>query len=80
MFVALHWLWDLVSELNQLRKHKLNYFSDYYNYLDISSVTFLFAILPLRLAESDVQWTIASFGYLATSLRIFKYASASRYV
>jgi hypothetical protein len=80
MFVALHWLWDLVSELNQLRKHKLNYFSDYYNYLDISSVTFLFAILPLRLAESDVQWTIASFGYLATSLRIFKYASASRTV
>ena len=67
---------DLTSFL--LRRHRLRYLHDQYNYLDMSSILLLFTVIPLRATGSNAQWTIASLAYFSTVLISFKYASAYR--
>ncbi|XP_065839643.1 transient receptor potential cation channel subfamily V member 1-like [Oscarella lobularis] len=76
--VAINTVFSLVSEVNQMRKHRLRYLHDQYNYLDMSSILLLFTVIPLRATGSNAQWTIASLAYFSTVLISFKYASAYR--
>ncbi|XP_041352022.1 uncharacterized protein LOC121370686 isoform X2 [Gigantopelta aegis] len=65
-------------ELNQFRKHKLDYWKDQFNWIDLSSSCLLIAVLPLRFTYRQEQWFVYSIGYLLWSLRIFKYAAVFR--
>ncbi|KAL3884016.1 hypothetical protein ACJMK2_030242 [Sinanodonta woodiana] len=67
-----------VSEMNQLRKHKTEYFHDAFNIMDMSSSVLLIALLPLRLTNRREQWHVFAFAYLFWTLRIFKFASVFR--
>ena len=59
-------------------RHKLNYFKDYFNYLDDGAILFPLLIIPFRLKELPVQWVFASFGYLCQTLRGLEFAAAFR--
>lgn len=61
-------------------RHKLHYFSDYFNFLDIGAVLFPLLIIPFRATNLSVQWVFASLGYLCQALRGFKYAAVFRYI
>eukprot|EP00118_Oscarella_pearsei_P004801 m.21026 g.21026 ORF g.21026 m.21026 type:complete len:720 (+) comp28127_c0_seq6:46-2205(+) len=76
--VTINVLFSLMSEINQMRKHKKNYIYDTYNYLDLASIFLLITVLPLRIAGRTEQWTIASLAYFTTVLISFKYAAAYR--
>ncbi|KAK3098318.1 hypothetical protein FSP39_018374 [Pinctada imbricata] len=68
----------LLTEINQLFKHKLEYFSDAFNWIDITSAMMVIAILPLRMTHRNEQWHVFSIAYLLWTLRIFKYAAVFR--
>ncbi|GFR81498.1 vanilloid receptor [Elysia marginata] len=77
--------WSLVSalvtfclELNQFRKHKLEYWRDPFNWVDLASSGLLLAVCPLRFCHRQEQWPVFSIGYLLWTLRIFKYAAVFR--
>jgi ankyrin repeat protein len=71
-------MWNLFSELNQLRKHRLAYFLDPYNYLDIAAIASPLLIIPFRIANLNVQWLFSAFAFLFVGMRMFKYLSAIR--
>ncbi|XP_056016069.1 uncharacterized protein LOC125675377 isoform X4 [Ostrea edulis] len=68
----------LFSELNQLRKHRLEYWQDAFNWIDLSSSILIILIPPLRFARKSEQWFVFSAAYLLWTLRIFKYAAVFR--
>nr|XP_022293141.1 uncharacterized protein LOC111103870 [Crassostrea virginica] len=68
----------LLSELNQLRKHRLEYWQDAFNWIDLSSSILILLIPPLRFAHKTQQWFVFSAAYLLWSVRIFKYAAVFR--
>lgn len=68
----------LVTEINQLRRHKLEYFHDVYNWLAFSSACLLLTVIPLRFTHDNAQWHVFAFGYLFWTMRIFKYAVVFR--
>lgn len=77
--------WSLISalvtfclELNQFRKHKLEYWRDPFNWIDVGSSGLLLTVCPLRFCHRQEQWPVFSIGYLLWSLRIFKYAAVFR--
>ncbi|KAK7500981.1 hypothetical protein BaRGS_00007861 [Batillaria attramentaria] len=65
-------------ELNQMRKHRLDYFTDKFNWLDISSSSLLLTVVVLRWTHRKEQWPVYSVGFLLWTLRIFKYAAVFR--
>ncbi|RUS90621.1 hypothetical protein EGW08_001618 [Elysia chlorotica] len=82
---ALFEMWSLGAalvtfclELNQLRKHRLDYWRDPFNWIDLGSSSLLLAVCPLRFCEHMEQWPVFSMGYLLWTLRIFKYAAVFR--
>ncbi|XP_061176466.1 uncharacterized protein LOC133185337 [Saccostrea echinata] len=68
----------LFSELNQLRKHRLEYWQDAFNWIDLSSSILIIIILPLRFTQTSEQWFVFSAAYLLWTVRIFKYAAVFR--
>ncbi|XP_078322395.1 uncharacterized protein LOC111103871 isoform X2 [Crassostrea virginica] len=68
----------LLSELRQMRKHRLEYWQDAYNYIDLSSSILILLIPPLRFAHKTQQWFFFSVAYLLWTVRIFKYAAVLR--
>ncbi|XP_062600338.1 transient receptor potential cation channel subfamily V member 5-like [Saccostrea cucullata] len=68
----------LFSELNQLRKHRLEYWQDAFNWIDLSSSILIILILPLRFTHKSEQWFVFSAAYLLWTVRIFKYAAVFR--
>ena len=50
-----------------------SYFSDLYNFLDISSIVSVLFVFVLRLSGSPVQWIFASIMYIINIFRLFKY-------
>ncbi|KAK3696967.1 hypothetical protein RRG08_023158 [Elysia crispata] len=78
-------MWSLLSafvtlclELNQFRKHKLEYWRDPFNWIDLGSSSLLITVCPLRFCHRLEQWPVFSVGYLLWTLRIFKYAAVFR--
>eukprot|EP00117_Sycon_ciliatum_P006748 scpid21439/ scgid3916/ Transient receptor potential cation channel subfamily A member 1; Ankyrin-like with transmembrane domains protein 1; Transformation-sensitive protein p120 len=71
-------LYGLAAECNQLYKHRGDYFEDLYNYVDVTSFSLILVVIPLRFTDSSSQWTVASFAYVATCIRFFKYTCAFR--
>ncbi|NP_001191574.1 vanilloid receptor [Aplysia californica] len=67
-----------IVELNQFRKHKLEYWRDQFNWIDISSSGLLITVVPLRFCHAQEQWPVFAMGYLLWTLRIFKYAAVFR--
>ncbi|KAK7112723.1 transient receptor potential cation channel subfamily V member 5-like [Littorina saxatilis] len=65
-------------ELNQMRKHKLDYFTDQFNWIDLISSSFLLTVIVLRFTNRPEQWPVFSVGFLLWTLRIFKYAAVFR--
>ncbi|XP_076459745.1 transient receptor potential cation channel subfamily V member 6-like isoform X2 [Babylonia areolata] len=65
-------------ELNQIRKHRLDYFTDQFNWIDLSSSSLLLSVVVLRWAHGTQQWPVFSVGFLLWTLRIFKYAAVFR--
>ncbi|GFO43033.1 transient receptor potential cation channel subfamily v member [Plakobranchus ocellatus] len=65
-------------ELNQFRKHKLEYWRDPFNWIDLGSSSLLLTVCPLRFTDHQEQWSVFSIGYLLWTLRIFKYAAVFR--
>ena len=63
-----------------MHRHKLHYFTDYFNYLDIGTIVFPLLIIPFRATNLPVQWVFASLGYLCQSLRGFKFGAVFRYI
>ncbi|XP_061176467.1 uncharacterized protein LOC133185338 [Saccostrea echinata] len=68
----------LCSELNQLRKHRLEYWQDAFNFIDLSSSILIILVLPLRFTQTSQQWLVFSAAYLLWTMRIFKYAAVFR--
>ncbi|XP_048580356.1 uncharacterized protein LOC5510674 isoform X2 [Nematostella vectensis] len=54
------------------------YFRDPYNYFDWLGLTLTFLVIPLRFANTKVQWTVASIGFLFNFLRVFKFSCVTR--
>ncbi|ESO89302.1 hypothetical protein LOTGIDRAFT_229171 [Lottia gigantea] len=73
-----HAVITFILELNQMRKHKLDYWKDKFNWLDWLSSSLLITVAPLRFTNHTEQWAVFSIGYLLWTIRIFKYAAVSR--
>lgn len=71
-------LLTLCTEFNQLRRHRLEYFHDPFNWLDMSSSILLITVLPLRFTHNSAQWHVFAFGYLFWTIRVFKFAAVFR--
>ncbi|OWF47125.1 Transient receptor potential cation channel subfamily A member 1-like [Mizuhopecten yessoensis] len=71
-------LMTLFQESNQLRKQRLEYWTDAFNWIDMSSALLLATVVPLRITERSEQWPFFSIGFLLWTLRIFKYAAVFR--
>ncbi|KAL5009682.1 hypothetical protein ScPMuIL_011987 [Solemya velum] len=71
-------IYVLLNEGNQLRKHKLEYFQEAFNYIDSASSILLLSMLPLRLTDSNGQWQVLATAYILWVIRIFKYAAVFR--
>ncbi|VDI01196.1 Hypothetical predicted protein [Mytilus galloprovincialis] len=67
-----------LSEMNQLRKHKLEYWHDAFNWIDLFSSLLILSALPLRILDLNEQWPVLSVAYLLWVFRIFKYAAVFR--
>ena len=50
-----------------------SYFSDLYNFLDISAIVLVVIVFVLRLSGTRVQWIFASIMYIINTFRLFKY-------
>lgn len=61
-------------------RHKLDYWRDQFNWIDLGSSSLLLAVVPLRFVHRQEQWHVFSVGYLLWTLRIFKYAAVFRFV
>nr|XP_022293145.1 uncharacterized protein LOC111103871 isoform X2 [Crassostrea virginica] len=68
----------LLSEMDQFRKHRLEYWKDAFNYIDLSSSILILLIPPLRFAHKTQQWFVFSAAYLLWTVWIFKYAAVFR--
>ena len=51
----------------------LSYFSDLYNFLDLSSILLVLLVFILRVSTSQSEWLFASLMYIANVFRMFKY-------
>ncbi|XP_053376853.1 uncharacterized protein LOC123529781 [Mercenaria mercenaria] len=69
---------SVFTEINQLRRHKLEYFQDPFNWFDMSSAILLICVVPLRFTHNSAQWHVFAFGYLSWTIRIFKFAAVFR--
>ncbi|XP_033760515.1 transient receptor potential cation channel subfamily V member 2-like isoform X1 [Pecten maximus] len=69
----------LFQEIHHIIKHKLEYFKEKFNYLELASSLFLLILIPLRFTNNSNQWQIHSVVFLLWTLRIFKYASVFRH-
>ncbi|XP_076077980.1 uncharacterized protein LOC143048275 isoform X3 [Mytilus galloprovincialis] len=85
VFRAIFEVWTCVmslvtvcSEVNQLRKHKKEYFHDPFNYIDLPSSLLILSAIPLRALKLNEQWPVLSVAFLFWVLRIFKYAAVLR--
>lgn len=67
-------LYKIFVEIFQIQRHRLEYFKDMFNWLDIVSSVLLLIVVPLRFAGSLAQWYLFASGYMMTFLRIFKFA------
>ncbi|XP_052817869.1 uncharacterized protein LOC128243904 [Mya arenaria] len=68
----------LLTEINQLRRHRLEYFHDVFNWFDFSASILLVVVVPLRFTDNIAQWHVLAIGYILWTLRIFKYAAVFR--
>jgi len=59
-------------------RHRLEYFLDALNWIDLSSTILLVIVLPLRFTDKNEQWPVFAAGYLLWTLRIFEYAAVNR--
>ncbi|PVD38681.1 hypothetical protein C0Q70_01301 [Pomacea canaliculata] len=78
-------VWSVVAilltfllELNQMRKHRLDYWTDQFNWIDVLSSALLLTVVVLRWTQSQEQWPVFSVGFLLWTLRVFKYAAVFR--
>lgn len=71
-------LLTLSTEINQMRRHRLEYFHDPFNWFDLSSSLLLLCVIPLRFTHNNAQWYVFAFGYLLWTIRIFKFAAVFR--
>ncbi|XP_071114482.1 transient receptor potential cation channel subfamily V member 1-like [Haliotis cracherodii] len=69
---------SLVLEINQMRRHRLDYWRDMFNWLDLTSSCLLLSVIPLRFTHTQEQWQVFSVGYLLWTLKIFKFAAVFR--
>ncbi|XP_053377720.1 uncharacterized protein LOC123529525 isoform X1 [Mercenaria mercenaria] len=70
----------LSTEISQLRRHKLEYFHDTFNWFELSSAILLVFVVPLRFTHNNVQWHVFAFGYIFWTIRIFKFAAVFRQI
>ncbi|XP_052817641.1 uncharacterized protein LOC128243754 [Mya arenaria] len=68
----------LFTEVNQLRRHRIEYFHDMFNWFDSSASFLILIAVPLRFTDNIAQWHVLAFGYLLWTLRIFKFAAVFR--
>ncbi|XP_045166668.1 uncharacterized protein LOC123530043 [Mercenaria mercenaria] len=68
----------VLIEINQMRRHKIEYFHDTFNWFDFSSSILLICVIPLRFLHIDAQWHVFAFGYLIWTIRILKFAAVFR--
>ena len=73
-------LWFKYYILNSLLhfRHRLQYWKDPFNCLDLVSSLLLVSVIPFRFFSRQEQWPCFSVGYLLYTLRIFKYAAVFR--
>ncbi|XP_065186370.1 uncharacterized protein LOC135817172 [Sycon ciliatum] len=67
----------LLGEIVELFEKRLKYLGEFYNYIQLSSIFLILAIVPLRALDLRSQWILLALGYLLTTIRIFKFISAS---
>lgn len=65
-------------ELNEIRMHKLEYWHDPFNWIDLLSTILILTVLPLRLLRLNEQWPVISVAFLFWTLRIFEHAVVFR--
>ncbi|XP_065194113.1 uncharacterized protein LOC135825304 [Sycon ciliatum] len=73
-------MFNLYDEIKELHREKLAYLTDGYNYLQVTSMLLLVAIIPLRWTNQDAQWHVACFAYIFLCLRILMLISVTRMV
>ena len=58
----------------------VSYLKEIYNYVQLSSIVLILIVIPLRFLDLRSQWVLLALGYMLTTIRIFKFISASRLV
>ena len=58
----------------------MSYLKEIYNYVQLSSIVLILIVIPLRFLDLRSQWVLLALGYMLTTIRIFKFISASRLV
>lgn len=66
------------KEMRQCVTHRLEYFYDVFNCIDLTACLLLLAVIPLRFTHQPAQWHVFAFGYLLWTVRIFKFAAVFR--
>ncbi|KAJ7321433.1 hypothetical protein OS493_035007 [Desmophyllum pertusum] len=68
----------ICEEVNQMRNERHLYFKEWMNLFDWLGLLLILCIIPLRYADSNAQWMVASLAFLFNCLRIFKFSCVTR--
>lgn len=71
-------IFTLSSEINQIRKERLEYFKNSSNWVDITSCFLILLLPPLRFTHRNEQWFVFSAAYLLWTARMLKFATFFR--
>ncbi|XP_022809425.1 uncharacterized protein LOC111346401 [Stylophora pistillata] len=68
----------ICEEFHQMTIARHFYFTEWITVFDWLGLLLILCMIPLRYAESDVQWLVASLTFLFNFLRIFKFSCVTR--
>ncbi|XP_053394446.1 transient receptor potential cation channel subfamily A member 1 homolog [Mercenaria mercenaria] len=67
----------LVTEIWQIKRHMLDYWKQFNNWIELLSSSIIFLVLILRFTTENAHWFVLAVTYVLWVLRIFKYAAVS---
>ncbi|XP_065179061.1 uncharacterized protein LOC135809605 [Sycon ciliatum] len=74
-------MFNLYSEIKEMSSSGcLDYWSDKYNYVQLTTVSLFIVLVPLRFTNVDEQWYIAAVTYIVVCLRTLQVISVTKVV
>eukprot|EP00117_Sycon_ciliatum_P012001 scpid14930/ scgid13238/ Transient receptor potential cation channel subfamily V member 4; Osm-9-like TRP channel 4; Transient receptor potential protein 12; Vanilloid receptor-like channel 2; Vanilloid receptor-like protein 2; Vanilloid receptor-related osmotically-activated channel len=72
---------NLYQEIREMiTSELLDYWTDKYNYVQLSTISLFLVLIPLRWTDTDVQWYVAACTYMVVCLRTLQLISVTKVV